>query len=74
MLVLGRRVGEEIWIGDDIRVVVVDIRGNQARLGFDAPLEVSIRRSEVDDGRRSVYRTAGIPLAAVIDRQHQATT
>lgn len=74
MLVLGRRVGEEIWIGDDIRVVVVDIRGNQARLGFDAPLEVSIRRSELDDGRRSVHRTAGIPLAAVIDRQHQATT
>ena len=48
MLVLGRKVGGEVLIGDDIRLVVVSIRGNQVRLGFDAPPEVAVRRSEID--------------------------
>lgn len=47
MLVLGRKVGETIQIGDDIRLVIVDLRGGQVRLGFDAPREVPIRRSEI---------------------------
>lgn len=47
MLVLGRRVGEEILIGDNVRLVVVSVRGNQVRLGFEAPREVPVRRSEV---------------------------
>lgn len=49
MLVLGRRVGEEILIGDDVRLVVVGIRGSQVRLGFEAPPEVSIQRDELRD-------------------------
>ena len=48
MLVLGRKVGDEILIGDDIRLVVVSIRGNQVRLGFDAPPDVVVRRSEIN--------------------------
>lgn len=47
MLVLGRKVGDEIVIGDNIRLVVVSIRGNQVRLGFDAPREVAVRRREI---------------------------
>jgi carbon storage regulator len=47
MLVLSRRVGEEIVIGDNIRVTVVAIRGNQVRLGFTAPPDVSIQRDEL---------------------------
>jgi carbon storage regulator len=47
MLVLTRRVGEEIVIGDDIHVVIVAIQGNQVRLGLNAPKDVSIRRSEL---------------------------
>jgi carbon storage regulator len=47
MLVLSRKLGEEVVIGDDIRVTVVAIRGNQVRLGFTAPAEVSIRREEL---------------------------
>ena len=46
MLVLGRKVGEEIRIGDDIRVIVVDIRGGRVKLGLQAPREVAIRRDE----------------------------
>jgi carbon storage regulator len=47
MLVLTRKIGEEIVIGDDIRVIVAAIQGNNVRLGFTAPAEVLIRRSEL---------------------------
>ena len=47
MLVLARKVGDEITIGDNIRLVVVAIRGSQVRLGFDAPRDVAVRRSEL---------------------------
>jgi carbon storage regulator len=47
MLVLSRKVGEEIIINDNIRVTVVAVRGNQVRLGFTAPREVPIQREEL---------------------------
>jgi carbon storage regulator len=47
MLVLSRKIGEEIVIGDNIRVTVVSIRGNQVRLGFSAPDEIPIQRAEL---------------------------
>ena len=47
MLVLSRKVGEEIVIGDNIRVRVLSIQGNQVRLGFVAPREVAITREEL---------------------------
>lgn len=47
MLVLSRKRGEEIVIGDLIRVVVIDIRGDQCRIGVEAPTQVSVHRSEV---------------------------
>jgi carbon storage regulator CsrA len=47
MLVLTRKIGEEIVIGDKIRLTVVEIRGNQVRLGFTAPIDVPIRRDEL---------------------------
>ena len=47
MLVLSRKVGEEIVIGNDIRVRIVAIQGNQIRLGFTAPKEVVIQREEL---------------------------
>jgi carbon storage regulator len=52
MLVLSRKIGEEIIIGDNIRVTVVAIRGNQVRLGFSAPDDVHIHRSELRDFAR----------------------
>ena len=47
MLVLSRKIGEQIIIGDNIRVMVVAVRGNQVRLGFSAPGDVTIHRSEL---------------------------
>jgi carbon storage regulator len=47
MLVLGRRSNECVMIGDGIRVTVLGVEGNQVRLGFEAPKDVSIHRSEI---------------------------
>ncbi|MBX6314565.1 MAG: carbon storage regulator CsrA [Isosphaeraceae bacterium] len=47
MLVLTRKVGERIYIGDQIVVTVVRIQGDKVRLGIDAPEQVVIRREEV---------------------------
>lgn len=47
MLVLARRINESIMIGDEIEVVVVDIKGDQIKLGIRAPRSVSVHRAEV---------------------------
>ena len=49
MLILARRVNESIIIGEEIRVSVVDIRGDQVKLGIDAPRSVKVYRQEVFD-------------------------
>ena len=47
MLVLSRKQGEEVVIGDNIRLTVLAIRGSRVRLGFTAPTDVSIHRKEL---------------------------
>lgn len=47
MLVLSRRLGETLIIGDDVKISVLGISGNQVRLGIDAPKDVSVHREEV---------------------------
>ena len=47
MLVLTRRENETVFIGRDITVTVVSVRGNKVKLAFDAPMEVPIHRAEV---------------------------
>jgi carbon storage regulator len=47
MLVLTRKKGERVMIGDDIVITVIDIRGDGIRIGFDAPRGVPIQRAEV---------------------------
>jgi carbon storage regulator len=47
MLILTRRVGETIMIADNIRVTVLGVKGNQVRVGIDAPKDVAVHREEI---------------------------
>jgi|TARA_B110000196_G_scaffold141387_1_gene122411 carbon storage regulator len=47
MLVLSRRADESVFIGDDIKITVLDIRGGQVRLGITAPESIKVHREEV---------------------------
>jgi carbon storage regulator len=53
MLILTRRPGESIQVGNDIEISVLEIRGNQVRLGISAPPEVLVLRSELIDASRA---------------------
>jgi carbon storage regulator len=47
MLILTRRVGETVVIGNDVTVTVLGVKGNQVRLGVNAPREVAVHREEI---------------------------
>ena len=63
MLILSRRAGESVTIGNDIKVRVVSVSGNQVRLGIEAPREIKVLREEIiraiEEENRAAAEAAG---------------
>jgi len=79
LLILTRKVGESVAIGDDIQVSVVEIKGSQVKLGIKAPREVSVHRQEIylkiqEENLRAAQVTAealGEAQALFLDRENE---
>ncbi len=60
MLILTRRISESIIVGDDVKITVLGVKGNQVRLGVDAPKTVSVHREEIYE-RIKNEKAGGLP-------------
>lgn len=68
MLVLTRKLGEEVTIGDSVSVRVLEIRSGQVKLGFEAPDEIKIHRREIANRiAAEAVAAAGAPGEAVVE-------
>jgi carbon storage regulator len=54
MLILTRKLGENIRIGDRIKIIILDVKGGQVKLGIDAPPNVAVHREEIYEMRIAV--------------------
>jgi carbon storage regulator len=61
MLILTRRIGETIKIGDDVSVMVLGINGSQVRIGIAAPLDVPVHREEIYERLKEGERKSRLP-------------
>ena len=70
MLILTRRVGETVVIGDDVTVTVLGVKGNQVRLGVNAPREVAVHREEIYERIKRERSDAEVAVAKVAGASH----
>ncbi|MBI3090172.1 MAG: carbon storage regulator CsrA [Candidatus Tectomicrobia bacterium] len=71
MLILTRRVGERIRIGDEITMTVLDIRGGNIRLGIEAPPHVKVHREEIYERIQEENRLAAASSSLGLDAVHR---
>jgi carbon storage regulator len=67
MLVLSRRVGEAIVVGDDVTVTVLEVRGDIVRIGIDAPRSVAVHRAELLAEVQSTNQGAASPSESTVE-------
>ena len=69
MLILSRKVNEKVMIGDDISISIIEVRGDQVRIGVDAPRNVKVYRQEVYDAIKAENKAAAEskPVLPVVD-------
>ncbi|MDE5054772.1 carbon storage regulator CsrA [Niallia taxi] len=67
MLVLSRKVGEVIKIGNDIELTVVSVSGDQVKLGIKAPKQVEIHRKEIFDQIYNENKAASVDISSVLN-------
>jgi carbon storage regulator len=71
MLVLSRQRDESIMIGDDVEIVIVDVRGDKVRLGITAPKQIPVHRREIYDAiQREKAQKAGDETPATDSKDH----
>jgi carbon storage regulator len=67
MLVLTRRPGESVMVGDDVTITVLEVRGDVVRLGIQAPRSVQVHREEVYRELQAANREAASPSADAVE-------